>query len=48
MKDGIGKIEFGKKKEANAFTYFLAFGFWLPLIVTVFRFWWDFFSWLVQ
>jgi hypothetical protein len=48
MAENIGKFEFGKKKETSPFVYFMAFAFWLPLIVTVCRFWWDFFSWLVQ
>jgi len=48
MAENIGKFEFGKKKEVSPFVYFMAFAFWLPLIVTVCRFWWDFFSWLVQ
>lgn len=46
MADGIGKFEFGKKKETSPFAYFLAFTFWMPLVVTAIRFWWDFFNWL--
>jgi hypothetical protein len=46
MSEGIGKFEFGKKKEVSSFAYFLAFAFWMPLVVTAVRFWWDFFNWL--
>lgn len=47
MSDGIGKFEFGnKKKEVSPFAYFLAFVFWMPLVVMAVRFWWDFFNWL--
>ena len=50
MNENIGKFEFGKRKPQNIspLAYFFAFAFWLPLVVTAFRFWWDFFSWLVQ
>lgn len=46
MSEGIGKFEFGKKKETSPVAYFLAFAFWMPLVVTAVRFWWDFFNWL--
>jgi len=39
-----------KKKEEDSkvrgISYFFAFILWIPILVTVVKFWWDFFSWL--
>ena len=38
-----------KQEEDNRYKgvfYFFAFIFWIPIIVMVCKFWWDFFSWL--
>ena len=32
--------------KINKLSYFFAFFIWTPLIVTIFKFWWDFFTWL--
>lgn len=50
---GIGEFprSWMNKKEENSqpkgIYYFLAFVIWIPIAVTVVRFWWDFFNWLV-
>lgn len=50
MNENIGKFEFRQRKEKpiNGLAYFLGFAFWIPLGITAFRFWWDFFVWLFQ
>lgn len=32
--------------KINKLSYFFAFFIWTPLIVTILKFWWDFFTWL--
>ena len=32
--------------KINKLSYFFAFLIWIPLIVTIVKFWWDFLTWL--